>query len=42
MHEIDQWILIRTEQLVRNCRGLYDEFAFHRVYQALYNFAPSI
>jgi isoleucyl-tRNA synthetase len=41
MHEIDQWILIRTEQLVRNCRGYYDEFAFHRVYQSLYNFATT-
>ena len=37
--EIDQWILVRTEDLVRKCRAWYEEFAFHRVYQALYNFA---
>jgi len=37
--EIDQWILIRAEQVARQCRLWYDEFAFHRVYQALYNFA---
>jgi len=36
--EIDQWILQRAEQLVRDCRAWYEEFAFHRVYQALYNF----
>lgn len=36
--EIDQWILQRAEQLVRDCRGWYEDFAFHRVYQALYNF----
>ncbi len=36
--EIDQWILQRAERLVRDCRGWYEEFAFHRVYQALYNF----
>jgi isoleucyl-tRNA synthetase len=39
MLEIDQWILVRAEQLVQRCRDWYDEFAFHRVYQALYNFA---
>jgi len=39
MLEIDQWILMRTEKLVRDCRAWYDELAFHRVYQALYNFA---
>ena len=36
--EIDQWILLRAEALVRDCRARYEEFAFHRVYQALYNF----
>ena len=41
MHEIDQWILIRTEALVRDCLAWYGEFAFHRVYQALYNFATT-
>ena len=39
MLEIDQWILLRAESLVANCRGWYDEFAFHKVYRALYDFA---
>lgn len=41
MQEIDQWILIRAEKLVERSRAWYDEFAFHRVYQALYNFATT-
>ena len=39
MLEIDQWILTRAEQLTARCRAFYHEYAFHRVYQALYNFA---
>ncbi|MFN3323446.1 MAG: isoleucine--tRNA ligase [Bryobacteraceae bacterium] len=41
MLEIDQWILIRAEQLVERCRAWYQEMAFHRVYQALYSFATT-
>jgi isoleucyl-tRNA synthetase len=37
--EIDQWILTRAEQLVRDCRRWYDELAFHRVYRSIYDFA---
>lgn len=37
--EIDQWILFRAESLVSRCRRHYEDFAFHRLYQALYNFA---
>ncbi len=37
--ELDQWILVRTEQLVRDCRRWYDELSFHRVYRAVYDFA---
>ncbi len=37
--ELDQWILVRTADLVRRCRQFYADFAFHRLYQALYNFA---
>jgi isoleucyl-tRNA synthetase len=37
--EIDQWILTRTEQLVRDCLRWYEELSFHRVYRALYDFA---
>jgi isoleucyl-tRNA synthetase len=36
---IDQWILARTDAVVEQCRKHYDDFAFHRVYQTLYNFA---
>ncbi|MEZ5355986.1 MAG: isoleucine--tRNA ligase [Bryobacteraceae bacterium] len=39
MLEFDQWILFRADQLVKQVRAAYDEFAFHRAYQALYNFA---
>ena len=33
LQEIDQWILLRAEELVARCRAWYDEFAFHKVYQ---------
>ncbi|MBL8228887.1 MAG: isoleucine--tRNA ligase [Bryobacterales bacterium] len=39
--EFDRWILVRCEQLIERCRKSYEEFAFHRVYQALYNFATT-
>ena len=39
LHEIDQWILVRAEDLVSRCRIWYDEFAFHKVYRAVYDFA---
>jgi isoleucyl-tRNA synthetase len=35
---LDQWILTRAERLVRDCRAWYEEFAFHRVYRAIYDF----
>ena len=37
--EIDQWILLRAEDLVARCLIWYGEFAFHKVYRALYDFA---
>jgi isoleucyl-tRNA synthetase len=37
--EIDQWILIRAEDLIARCRAWYAELAFHKVYRALYDFA---
>ncbi|MCU1274611.1 MAG: Isoleucyl-tRNA synthetase, partial [Bryobacterales bacterium] len=37
--EIDQWILIRAEDLIARCRAWYAEFAFHKVYRAIYDFA---
>ncbi len=39
MQEIDQWILLRAETLVRNALAWYAELDFNRVYQAVYNFA---
>jgi isoleucyl-tRNA synthetase len=41
MLEIDQWILVRAEELARRCRAWYGDLAFHRVYQALYSFATT-
>jgi isoleucyl-tRNA synthetase len=38
---IDQWVLGRAADLVSRCRSHYEEFAFHRVYQAVYNFATT-
>src|SRR6202034_2507868 len=39
--EIDQWILLKTEDLVAKCRAWYDEYAFHKVYRAVYDFATT-
>ena len=39
MHEIDQWILVRAEDLVTRCRAWYENFEFHKVYHAVYAFA---
>ena len=41
LEEIDQWILLRAEDLVRRCRQSYADLSFHRVYQALYGFATT-
>jgi isoleucyl-tRNA synthetase len=41
LDELDQWILFRAEDLVRRCRAHYEEFAFHKVYQAVYGFATT-
>ena len=38
MAEIDQWILLRAEDLVARCRAWYDNFEFHRVYHSVYAF----
>jgi isoleucyl-tRNA synthetase len=38
MHGIDQWILLRAEDLVTRSRAWYDEFAFHKVYHSTYAF----
>ncbi len=41
MSEIDQWVLLRTETLIANCRHWYGEFSFHKVYRAVYDFATT-
>ena len=41
MLEIDQWILLRTEDLIRRCRAWYDSLEFHKVYRAIYDFATT-
>jgi isoleucyl-tRNA synthetase len=37
--ELDQWVLVRAEELVSKCRIWYSEFAFQKVYRAVYDFA---
>ncbi len=39
MLEIDQWILIKAEELVLRSRIWYNDFEFHKVYRAVYDFA---
>jgi isoleucyl-tRNA synthetase len=39
MLELDQWILTRAEELVARSLVWYQEFAFHKVYRAIYDFA---
>jgi isoleucyl-tRNA synthetase len=38
MLEIDRWALARKEQLVKKCLRNYEDYQFHQVYSALYNF----
>ena len=41
MSEIDLWILLKAEDLVSKCREWYDEFGFHKVYRAVYDFVTT-
>jgi isoleucyl-tRNA synthetase len=41
MLDIDRWILSRTEDLIRRSRAFYEEFEFHKVYRAIYDFAAA-
>ena len=34
----DRWILIRAEDLIARCLVWYNEFAFHKLYRAVYDF----
>jgi len=39
MEELDRWMLLRTSDLVNQCRKWYEDFEFHRVFHALHDFA---
>ena len=39
LREIDQWILLRAEDLVARCRAWYANYEFHKVYHSVYAFA---
>ena len=39
LQEIDQWVLLRAEDLVERSRAWYDEYEFHKLYHSLYAFA---
>ncbi|MDQ2948345.1 MAG: isoleucine--tRNA ligase, partial [Acidobacteriota bacterium] len=41
MAELDLWVLLRAEELVAKCRGWYEEFAFNKIYRAVYDFATT-
>ncbi len=41
MLAIDKWALVRTEELIRKCRGWYETLEFHKVYRAIYDFAAA-
>ncbi len=38
MLEIDRWALARTARLIQKCLKGYEDYQFHQVYTALYNF----
>jgi isoleucyl-tRNA synthetase len=39
LRDLDQWILLRAEDLARRSLKWYEEFAFHKIYHAAYDFA---
>jgi isoleucyl-tRNA synthetase len=39
LEEIDAWALVRTAEVLEKVQAAYDEYAFHKVYRALYDFA---
>jgi isoleucyl-tRNA synthetase len=39
--DIDRWILYEARQVVEDCLAYYQEFAFHRVYRRIYDFATT-
>jgi isoleucyl-tRNA synthetase len=41
MTGVDAWILVRAGELVEQCRAWYSQYAFHKVYRAVYDFATT-
>ena len=39
LEEIDAWALTQTAELMERVKAAYDDYAFHKVYRALYDFA---
>jgi isoleucyl-tRNA synthetase len=39
LEEIDAWALARTAELLERVQAAYQEYAFHKVYRAVYDFA---
>jgi len=39
LEEIDAWALLRTAELLERIRAAYDEYSFHKVYRAIYDYA---
>jgi len=39
LEEIDAWALLRTAELLERAGAAYQEYAFHKVYRAVYDFA---
>jgi isoleucyl-tRNA synthetase len=39
LEELDAWALVRAAELLERVGAAYEEYAFHRVYRAIYDFA---
>jgi len=39
LEELDAWALVRAAELLERVRVAYEEYAFHKVYRAIYDFA---
>ena len=39
LEEIDSWALVRTAELLERVQAAYGEYAFHKVYRGVYDFA---
>jgi isoleucyl-tRNA synthetase len=39
LEEIDSWVLVRTAELLERAGAAYNEYAFHKVYRGVYDFA---